>query len=97
MSPMIYRLALDPLVGWIHQDPLRVGGAWCLGGGEEAIAIYDDVLLHLSWPTLSIDRALHTFMIFGEHARYHINWDKSCVHLLAVGTTALPPGYTGDG
>lgn len=90
LSPLLFALALEPLVFWIRRDAvfwgLAVSDQW-----EERISLYaDDIVLYMARPYNSMAWALHIFELFGSYSGYKINWGKSVIYPLSGPPLQIP-------
>ncbi len=75
LSPLIFALAIEPLVQIIRLDPQIHG--YTANETINKISLYaDDILLYIIHPQITIP-ALDKINLFGTFSGYRINWTKS--------------------
>lgn len=78
LSPLLFALAIEPLVIAIRSHPLIKGKQ--IAGTSQKISLYvDDILIYLTEPESSIPTLLETLTEYGVFSGYKINLNKSVV------------------
>lgn len=89
LSPLLFALALEPLVARICQYPNIVG--FQRGDWVDVMSLYaDDTLLYLGDTQGSLWEAITLIGTFGELSGFSINWNKSVLMPVDPLSTPLP-------
>lgn len=82
LSPLLFALALEPLTIRLRSDA-SLSGIDSTDGEDRLAAYADDLILFLSNPDASLDRAISLIDIFGGYSGLQINWTKSFLCFLS--------------
>lgn len=85
LSPLLFILAMDPLVRHLQEDHIRRGLQF--NTGLLLISLYaNDIILYVRKPQINLDPLIRETIRFGLHSGLHINWSKSVIFPLTTST-----------
>lgn len=76
ISPMLFLLALEPLLMRIRQNP-DIRGVNIVGAEYKLAAFADDILLYITHPRISLPNVMATLKEYGKLSNFKVNPTKS--------------------
>lgn len=85
LSPLLFILAMDPLVRQFQESHLHRGLHF--NTGRLLSSLYaDDIILYVGFPQVNLDPLIREIIRFGLHSGLQINWSKSVLFPLTPST-----------